>query len=92
MKETEEQAISTDLCARCKQPVARDAARCARCGTPHKSSHRTTLWLGAGIGVAVLFVLGLMLYSIRQEDIANTPSPTEQSAPAQPDKPPPLNQ
>ncbi len=92
MKDIEAKPAITETCSRCMQAVPRDATRCPRCGTPHRNARHTTLWLGAGIGVAVIFVLGLMLYSIHQEDIVNAPSPTEQSAPSQPDKPPPLNQ
>jgi uncharacterized paraquat-inducible protein A len=74
------------------QPVPPDMARCPRCATPHRNGRRTSLWLGAAIALAVAFVVGLMIYSIRQDDIMNSPSEgTEQSVPAQPDKPPPLN-
>jgi len=74
------------------QPVPANAARCPYCATPHKNSRRTSLWLGAAIGLAVVFVIGLMIYSIRMDDVMNSPpGGTEQSAPAQPDSPPPLN-
>ena len=47
-----------------------------------------TLWLAGGITLAVAFVIGLMMYSMRMEDIMNSPSPgTEQSAPALPGNP-----
>lgn len=74
------------------QPVPANARRCPYCATPHRNSKRTTLWLGVALALAVAFVIGLMLKSIRDEDFRNSPpAGTEQSTPSGPDKPPPLN-
>jgi len=84
-----------DICARCMTPVPRSAVRCPNCAMPHRHPRNTTLWLGVAVALAVVFVMAVMLYSIRGDDLANQPgegAEQQQSAPAAPDKPPPLNQ
>jgi hypothetical protein len=76
------------------QPVTVDTRRCPNCGTPQGPQSRTAImWIGAAGLLALLFVVGIMLRSIWEEDIENSsPQSTTQSSPSQPDKPPPLNQ
>jgi len=45
-----------------------------------------------GIALALAFVVGIMVYAIRMDDLMNTPPEgTEQSVPAPPAQPVPLN-
>jgi hypothetical protein len=98
MEPTAAKSAIPDVCARCMQPVPEGATRCPRCATPFKNNRRITLWLGSAIGLAVVFVILLMVYAIRQDEFMNLPpegddsAPAASTKPAQPDKPPPLNQ
>jgi hypothetical protein len=83
-----------DLCPRCLQPVTVKMARCPNCGDRLPGFRRLPLLLGSVGLLALLFLLGLMVVVIRNDDIENSP-PTgaQQSGDSQPSpaSQPPLN-
>jgi hypothetical protein len=84
---------SVEVCHRCLQPVAANAQRCPKCGERRTPANRLLMLIGI-LGLLVLvFVAVIMVTASRNSAINSTPpDQTEQSAPQQPDKPPPLNQ
>jgi uncharacterized paraquat-inducible protein A len=84
---------SNEICHRCLQPIAPSARRCPNCGERLSSSNRVPIFLGILGLLALVFVAIVMVQVIQNSDIDSAPSgKTEQSAPQQPDRPPPLNQ
>jgi hypothetical protein len=84
---------SGEICHRCLQPIAPSARRCPNCGERLSPANRVPIFLGILGLLALIFVAIVMVKVIRSPDIDSAPpGQAEQSAPQQPDRPPPLNQ
>jgi hypothetical protein len=83
---------SGEVCDRCLQPIAPSARRCPNCGERHSPANRLPILLEILGLLALIFVAVIMFKVMRSSDIDSAPSDqTEQSAPQQPDRPPPFN-
>ena len=83
---------SGEVCHRCLQPIAPSARRCPQCGERHSPANRIPIFIGVLGLLALVFVAIIMFKVIRNSDIDSAPADqTEQSAPKQPEKPPPFN-
>jgi hypothetical protein len=80
-------------CPRCKQPVPPNASVCFHCGDRLVSTQRIPLYIGIVGVLALIFVAVIMMRVAQKNDFADKPAAgdTEHSAPAAPDKQPPLN-
>jgi hypothetical protein len=81
-----------EVCHRCLQPIAPSAQRCPNCGERHFPTNRLPIFLGV-LGLLVLVLAAIAMFKLMRNSGVN-PAPTdqtEQSAPQQPDKPPPFN-
>ena len=79
-------AIPTGQCPRCLQPVPASLLRCPRCGNQVPTGLRKiSLYIGVIGLLALVFVIGLMVVVIRDEEFMNTPAesaePADQSPP-----------
>ena len=72
-------ARSAETCARCLQPIPREARRCPNCGTPRTNSRRIVVLLGIASLLALVFVILLMVQVVRNEDLQNQPISDSQS-------------
>jgi ribosomal protein L40E len=93
MEETNGQP-SVEICHRCLQPIAPSAQRCPNCGERHTRTHRFPIFIGIMGLLALLFVAFIMVRVIQNADIDSAPpdqTQTEDSAPLEPEKPPPFN-
>jgi hypothetical protein len=76
------------LCSRCSRTIPAKAAKCPYCGLKQSQGRHFPLFLGVCGLMALVFVIGLMIYSIRQSDIQANPDPENlRSAPAPARKP-----
>jgi predicted amidophosphoribosyltransferase len=74
-----------DVCARCMQPVPKNAARCPRCGTPQgHNPRRTGVLLGMVLVLSMVFVIWLMVKAIHEEDLRKGSPGSTQHAPSAP--------
>jgi hypothetical protein len=83
-------SIPTNQCPRCLQPVPVRKQRCPNCGDYQPAGMRKiTLYLGAFGLLALVFVIGLMVAVIHNEDIMNQPPEQKESdqAPPLPEQP-----
>jgi hypothetical protein len=83
---------SGDICHRCLQPIAPSAQRCPNCGERLSPANRVPIFLGILGLLALVFVVMVMVKVIRNSDIDSAPpTQTQEGAPQDPDRPPPLN-
>jgi hypothetical protein len=83
---------SGEICHRCLQPIAPSAQRCPNCGERHTRTNRLPIFIGILGLLALVFVAIIMIQVVRNSDIDSAPpDQTEESAPQEPEKPPPFN-
>jgi ribosomal protein L40E len=83
---------SGEICHRCLQPISPKAQTCPNCGERHTRTRGVPIFIGVMCLLALIFVVYIMFTVIRNADIDSAPpDQTDQSAPQQPEKPPPLN-
>ncbi len=71
--------LKDNHCPRCLQPVPPKAARCPGCGQPIQTSSRVLrLIIGFAGLIALIFVIGLMYQTVRDEDAGKGAAPTEE--------------
>jgi hypothetical protein len=81
-----------EICHRCLQPIAANARRCPNCGELHSPTNRIPIFIGIMGLLALVFVAVIMIRMARNSEIDSAPpEQTDQSAPQQPDSPPPFN-
>jgi len=74
---------SSNLCARCKQPVSFQDKRCPGCGQPLTGLTRNLmLWIGVGGVGAILFVVMLMWLVVHNDDLVKAPVPVDEETAA----------
>jgi hypothetical protein len=92
--ETPIRSRAEDVCPRCMLAIKVDARRCPHCAEHLSATSKFPLYVGIVGLLALIFVAFIMIKTIRQSDLnADTPPTDDQqnSQPAQPDKPLPLN-
>jgi hypothetical protein len=82
---------SGEICHRCLQPIAPRARVCRNCGERH-SPNSLPIFIGV-LGLLALVFVGLIMVKVMRNPDSDSapPGQTEQSAPQQPDQPPPFN-
>lgn len=71
--------LQDNHCPRCLQPVPAKAARCPGCRQPIQTSSRALrLVIGVAGLIALIFAIGLMYQTVREEDAGKNAAPTEE--------------